>query len=502
MIVKKISLAFFINIIIHSLGFLSLYFVAHYMGPDVLGTLAFALAYMGIFQIFADLGLGSAHIKRVSEGMDFGKCNGTYFAAKSILNILMAVIILSTIFISKYVQNKSFISTSHEHVLYIILISTIIGNFSMMINISFNARQETAKQNIPMLLGKIFEALGKIIVALLGMGVVLLSCANLLSAIIILFCMVYLFRNYPVKKPDREYFKSYIKFALPVMFIGLLLTITQNIDRIMIQFFSTSADVGYYSGAQSISYILSLITIASTGLLFPTISSYSASNDIESICNLSHKAERYLSLLFFPVLIFICIFSDAICRIILGTQFVQAPHILIILSIIVLIDGITQPYSLQLVGTNRVILHAKLSCITYGLNIILNLLFIPKKIFSINLLGMAGKGAALATLISVIISSALFRYYAYRITGSKPNLQILNHMLSSVIMGTILYIIKYHFTFISWYHLMLLAVIAAVTYIGFLALIKEFTQKDLKLFLSIINPAQMKDYIVSELKSN
>jgi len=500
MIARKVSLTFFINLVIHILGFLSLYFVAHRMGPQVVGIISFAFAYIGMFRAFSDLGFGSAHIKRVSEGKDFGRCNGTYFMVKSLLTILMTIVVLITIFVTKFAQHKSFISRQHELVLYIILLSTVIGNFSMMFLITFSARKETAKQNVPLLIGKIVETPGKILVAIAGWSVIFLAGAHLVSTVVTLLFFIYLFRDYPIKKPNMEYFKSYATFALPVMFIGFLSSISQNLDKVMIQFFWSTVDVGHYSAAQRISFILSFITTASITLIFPTISAYHAKGNIENIRNVSNRAERYLSMIFFPVVAFIFVFSQPICQILLGTKFIPAAPILMILSLVALVDGISQPYTQQTGGTNRIVLAAKLSTVTFGLNILLNLLLIPRKIGSLHLLGMGSIGAAIGTLISIIVGSVLFRIYAYKITGSKPMFSVLLHLIAATIMGTILHLISKHITDISWYHLILFAFLGIILYIGVLYVFHEFTKNDLNLFLNILNPIKLKNYIIIEIK--
>ena len=501
MIAQKVSFAFFTNLLISALGYISLFFVARYMGPEAVGIIAFALAYVGMFVTISDLGFGTAHIKRVSEGKDLGKCNGTYFTAKFLLTIVMAIVVLSTIFISKFIQHKSFISRAHEIVLYIILLSTIVGNLSMMFIITFGARKEIAKQTIPLLIGKIIEVVGKITVAVAGLGVILLAGMSLISSIVALLCFLFFFRGYPISKPNKEYFKNYAAFAFPVMFIGFLSKIAQNLDKVMIQFFWTTGDVGYYSAAQRISLILTFITTASTTLIFPTISSYHSKDNIEGIRNLSNQAERYLSMIFFPAVAFIFIFSHPICRILLGTKFMSSAPILIILSFVALVNGITQPYTQQIGGTNRIILAAKLSSTVFILNILLNFLFIPREFLGIKLLGMGGIGAAVATLISISIGSVLFRFYAYKITSSKPNPSILVHLVSALIMGIVLHFVSASMSVISWYYLMLFGAIGVGIYIFVLTIFREFTRKDLNLFLNILNPIRMKNYTISEIRS-
>ena len=113
MIARKVSLAFFSNVVTTGLGYISLFFVARYMGPEALGIIAFSLAYIGIFRSFSDLGFGSAHVKRVSEGKDLGVCNGTYFSAKMLLTVVMAIIVLTTIFIPRILGHSSLVSKDH-----------------------------------------------------------------------------------------------------------------------------------------------------------------------------------------------------------------------------------------------------------------------------------------------------------------------------------------------------------------------------------------------------
>jgi len=501
MIAQKISFAFFTRLLILGLGYISLFFVAHYMGPEAVGIIAFALSYVGIFQSFSDFGFGSAHIKRVSEGKDLGKCNGTYFAIKVVLTVFMTAIILSTIFISKVVRNGSFISKDHETVLYIIILSAVISNFYKIFSTTFGAKKEIGKQQVPLLVGKIFEVAGKVVVAVIGLSVVLLAGASLISSFIILLFLLYLFRHYPIKKPDKKYFKSYASFAIPVMFIGFLSSFAQNVDKVMIQFFWNTGEVGYYSAAQRISFMLAYLTTASIALIFPTISSYYSEGNIEKIRNLSNKAERYISMVLFPAVAFIFVFSRPICHILLSQKFLPSASILVVLSVVALINGISQPYTQQIGGTNRIVLAAKLSSVIFTLNIFLNFLFIPSEFLGIRLLGMGGIGAAFSTLISISLGSVLFRYYAYRISLSKPNPSILLHLIASIIMGSILYFISSSLPMMTWYYIILFAGIGGLLYFFILAVLKEFTRKDINLFVNVLNPAKLSKYAISEIRS-
>ena len=71
--------------------------------PEALGIIGFAMAFLALFNIIADLGFSRAHIKRISEGKDLGTCIGTYVAIKIFLIGLMVTIVFTAIFIWKNV---------------------------------------------------------------------------------------------------------------------------------------------------------------------------------------------------------------------------------------------------------------------------------------------------------------------------------------------------------------------------------------------------------------
>ena len=65
---------------------------------QAVATLAFALSFVGAFTFIFDMGYGSAHIKRLSEGNDEGTCNATFLAIRLTLTAVMAATVLAAIF--------------------------------------------------------------------------------------------------------------------------------------------------------------------------------------------------------------------------------------------------------------------------------------------------------------------------------------------------------------------------------------------------------------------
>ncbi|HHH80248.1 MAG TPA: flippase, partial [Thermoplasmatales archaeon] len=77
MIARKSALIIFTQIINALLGYTALKFIALYMQPWEYGVIGFAYGFVALFSVFGNLGFNAAHVKRVSEGKDLGKCVGT-----------------------------------------------------------------------------------------------------------------------------------------------------------------------------------------------------------------------------------------------------------------------------------------------------------------------------------------------------------------------------------------------------------------------------------------
>lgn len=496
MIAQKTSLAFFSSIFQRALGFLSLFYVSHYMGPKALGTITYATAYIGMFAAFSDLGFGTAHVKRISEGKDLGKCNGTFLTIKLFLTLLMAIVVGASIHLF---QEKS-VTREEFAVLYIMLGYTVISNLATVIVSTFAARRETAKEEIPKLFISAVTVAGKVLVAVMGFSIVYLAGVDFLGVIILLVILILLFKKYPIEKPDCKYFRSYATYAVPIMVIGFLMSISLNIDKVIIKYFLDATNVGYYSAAQSISLFLTLISGAGMMLTFSKISLFHSEGNIEAIRKLTQRAERYTSIILWPAFFFILVFSEPLCRIVLGNGFILTPSILIILSGAAVISGITLPYSQQPAATNRMLLQTKISIIPLGLNVILDFLLVPKRFLGLVLPGMGAIGAALAALISVGVGSIIFRYYAYKISKSNFNWRILLHMVSGATMGMILYTMSIFIGVICFYHLVILAAFGTFISIVILTVLGEFGKDDFKLFVYVLNPVEMRRYIINEMK--
>jgi len=513
------------------LGWIGLIVIAKLWGgfaPEALGIVGFAMAFLALFNIIANLGFSSAHVKRISEGKDLGTCIGTYAAIKLILTSLMVAVVFIAIYVWRNFFNGGFTDATTESVIFIFVIYYIFLNLAQIATVTFQGRREIAKRQVTGIFENIVKVPLEILVALAGVSIVGVSIAPAVNwpqflwplqhfiAIHAIgsFAMTYVFavattffvgmwllRKHPIKKPSFDLFKSYFSFALPIMLISVIGVISVNIDKIMIGYFWTSVEVGYYFTVQQVLQLILILSAAVSIVLFPTLSGYHSSKNFGKIKETTHLAERYVSMVMIPPLVLVIVFVNPVIDIMLSSAFLPAAPVLITLSIYAFISGLRMPYASLIGGINRPGVAAKIGFAICVTNISLNYLFIPKSGL-LSAIGINGPtGAAVATVVSSLVGFFGLRLAAKKLTGIKLiQNHTPRHIIAGLIMAGVLYYVGSLLPLIRWYHLLIFAGIGLAIYLGVLFVLKEFKKQDLMFFLDMLHPKEMLSYIKSELK--
>ena len=532
MIARKSMLIVITQFLTRSLGWVGLVVLAKLWGgfaPEALGVIGFAMSFVGVFYIVADLGFSQAHVKRISEGKDLGTCIGTFFTIKMILTSAMATIVLFAMFLLENVLHQGFHDATKQSVVFIFLIYYVLLSIQQIASCTFNGKGEIAKMQITSIFENIVKVPLMILVALAGVGLVGISPVIdwpsflypfqqfLASHPIGSYAMAYVFgmvttviigfwflRKNPWKKPDRELGKSYLSFAMPMFLFSIISTISGNIDKLMIGYFWTATEVGYYFSVQQILQIISVISVAFSTVLFPEFSVYNVKKDFEKINKTIRAAERYISMLIIPPAVIIIIFVNQVISIMLNSAFLPAAQTFVVLTIYASLASLMAPYYSLIAGLNRPGIYAKIGLGIGLINIALNFLFIPQWGL-LSPLGINGPtGAAVAMVLSILVGFIWIRFSAKKLTGIHLlQTHTPRHIIAGVVMGLFLYLFAFHTAFFSaihWYHLLFFTGLGLAIYLGVLFVLREFTKKDLHFFLDLLQPKKMLSYIKSELK--
>jgi O-antigen/teichoic acid export membrane protein len=502
MIARKSALIIIVQLLNGIIGFIGLKFIALYMQPWEYGVVGFAYGFVALFSIFGDLGFGSAHVKRISEGKDEKNCIGTFAGIKAILTGVLASAAIFSIFLWRFVFGRGFESPIHEQAVYILLFYFVLANLTQVFTITFSAKKEIAKGQIPYFIYTSIRVFITIIVAYLGLGVLALAYTYLFGEIFQFIIAYYFFRTYPVKKPSVDYLKNYAKFAFPMAIASAASIVILNIDRVFIQLFWGAQQVGEYFAVFNLSRFILNFSSALVVLLLPTISEYHAKNNMDDIRKLTLASERYLSMITFPIVILLVVLAEPVIHILLSDKYLPALIVLQILPFFVLFEVLSQPYQSQLQGMNMPHIVRNRILLMMIVSLILNLILVPTDIKSLGLklAGLGATGSALAIVIAYFVGFITTRIYAFQIANIKGNNKILLHILAATIMGMLVYSIIQNITIDRWYELIGICALGLFFYIGILIIIKEFKKEDLNLFLDTINIKKMVSYIMSEVR--
>ena len=469
--------------------------VARVAGPTVMGTIAYALAYVKMIGFISDLGLGTAHIKLISDGRDEGSCNTTFAVLKAVVSVLFIIFFFMMFLIQKYYSQDGFESEVHEYVIYILLAMLMIQNFLSIPITTFAAKIEQAKQDIPYLIRGILFQLSRIAIVLLGGKAISLALGNLAASIIIVPVYLYLFKNYPFSKFDKSLAKEYIKIAAPILLLGAATTLTNTIDKVLLQFFTDSEQVGYYTAGFRIGGFILLISRSMSMLFFPMFSRAVARRDFDFIKDKIVKFERFSFLFIMPFVILIALFSEDIIVILLGKQYMPSVNIMAVVTLALFITVFNTPYGNLLNGFGRFKLTAKISIINLFIYVGVILFFLSEHALNVGPIGVAW-----SLLITNVLLGVAYRYFAVK------DVDILDNMLAVkfIIYGVLNFLLSYYlftnyFNENIWIRFSFVPIFMAYTYLGF-HLLKWMNKEDWISVINLFDFKAMKNYVSGEMK--
>jgi O-antigen/teichoic acid export membrane protein len=496
MLSQKLILSYGSRLVIQFLQIGASIVVARVAGPTVLGTVAFGLAFVSLFEFVADLGIGPAHMKLVSEGQDIGKCISTYAVLKLCNTSLFFLLVLSIFLFQKCILNFRFESSAHESVIIIMLFAATVNQLLFIPKITFAGRTEQAKQSIPEFIRILVYQILRVVVVLLGYKAVALALGNLLSTLLIVPLVLYLFKNYPRDKFDRELAGRYLRISLPLLLIGMSTHVIMYVDKVVLQYFTSSAQVGYYTAGYRIGSLVLIIATSAGHLFFPLFSEAAANENFSYIKNTIVRFEKFSFIFIMPGILFLSLYSDVIIGLLLGSQYSASVPVMTVINVAMFLMVLNMPYGNVLTGMGYFRVAAIIN--------VLNLLVFFGFIFVLPnpaLLNLGAVGVAVAVLVSNVFIGCLYRIFAKR----KCPVINLNKSIRFFVFGVITFIV---FNALYSYLSLIFGAIFKIYFIflyfgatyGFLLVIGWIRKDDLKDLKEIANLGKMASYIKGEIR--
>jgi len=523
MLARKSALIVFVNVLGGLLGIVALKFIA-LTGTRAFGSVGFALAIVGPFELLGDLGFNRAYLKRVSEGKDPKVAKATFRLVKLVLVCAMICAVSIALYVWIAVLGHRLVDVSVTLIAIALAYSTVRA-LSTIPNLLFDARRETAKTQISMFAEHLVRVPTVVAASLLiyagieGKGPLvnappalldyarshaseLLALTYVLGATATLIVAFALSRHYAASRPSAAFAREMWRFGRPLLLVGIVAAIASYMDRIVIgYYFEGGTEVGYYFATQRITTILQIVPLAASTLLLPTVSERHAALDSPAVLRFTDLAERYTTMFVAPALVCLALLAGPIVNVLLTAEYGPAAPVLVLLAAYTFVLGLYNLHVSLLAGMDRPGVQARSALIAFLLNALLVLYLVPDRglHFIVPLRGAVG--AALATLLAFTAALLYLVVQARRIAHKPPNRHVLLQLLVAGALALPAYGIERLLQPAHAWQLLLFSAVYFAAYVVALRLTRLLSAEEVAHFAHAVDPRKLLGYIRHELRS-
>jgi len=330
-------------------------------------------------------------------------------------NIIIAILVSSLVvlvgLVIIFLFSDSFFSGVNKEYLILALFLVPLYIFFNFISHILLGLQKIKKYNI-ICFSQSFLFLSFVGALLLGFhwGVKAAILSEILSFIIIgivLFFFVKKETGGIVFKLNKNYFKDNLSYGLKGYFSGIFYFLHRRVDLLLINFFINPVAVGLYYVAIGLSEAVSFLSVSAATVLFPRIASETNEKNLKEFTPMVCRSILLVTLIM-SVLLFIL--GDWIIPLLYSDNFLGSVRPFRILIIGALLISGWQILANDLGGRGRPILGTYPIGVATGLNVILNILWIPR---------WGIEGAAWATVVSCLAMFLITVFIYSRVSGNR-----------------------------------------------------------------------------------
>lgn len=381
-------------------------YAARFLGASEYGTFNFAMSFVALFAIFADLGINTLTSREVAKEREVRVKIPAIFTLKLIISLITFAAIAA---ISFLVPQTEKIKT----VIWLMAGFTLVNGISNFLYNCFYGKQEMQYQTIT----EIVEALVCTVLGIyfisLNPHAYSLAVAYVISALsgFIVIALIFKRKFGNILKPtvDKREWQRVLTLAWPLALSGIFATIYTNTDSTLLGFWKLFTQVGYYNAAQKIIALAVLPAGLIATAFFPALSRHSE-NDTPKTQKIFDYQNIILLAIAIPMVVGGFILANGMILHIYGETYLPAVLALKILMLMAGLSYLSTSFGNILLVYNR----QKNAFWAYfwgaAINVPLDILWIAKWGFY---------GAAWATVVTSFLSMLLLAYFTKKHTPLK-----------------------------------------------------------------------------------
>lgn len=380
-----------------ALAFIVGILTARYLGPSNYGLINYAAAYITFFASFCTLGINSIIIKNfVDYPEEKGEALGTAIVLRSISSIISSAMIIGIVY---------FVDTDEHLTIIVVALSTIALLFQSfeVINYWFQEKLQSKYTTYATVTAYTIVSAYKIILLIKGMDVTWFAVATAIDYIVVAAILIALY-----KKKGGEKFsfsvrkvKQLLGKSKSFILAGMMVSIYNCTDRLMLKQMLDVESVGYYALAVSISTIWCFVLSAIIDSMYPGIMNLYKCNKADYI----KKNRQLYSIVFYlsiSVSLIITLFAEFIINVLYGVEYIAAANPLRIVIWYTAFSYLGVARNAWIVCENKQKYLKYIYISAAFINVLLNYIFIPV---------WGASGAAIASLITQAATVLIVPYF-------------------------------------------------------------------------------------------
>jgi len=399
-------------------------YVARILGATEYGKFNFALAFVSLFIIFADFGLSQITTREFSRDKGREKEFSSILSLKILLGLgTLILILISSFFITP--------DPIIQKVIWILAVYIIVNSFSGIISAFFQARQQMEYQSWAQILQALVVTAAGFFVILKFPSVENLSYSYLFASLIaLIFILIFFhFKVFSLRISwQKSIWQRFLSISWPLALAGIFGGIYSLTDSVMMGYWGQITQTGWYNAASKIIGVTFIPTSLISTSFYPALSKFfhDSKEKLQTAWNYFMDS---MIILAFPIVVGGIVLSPRIIDFIYDpTYFPTGRETILAFQILLIMAGLaflSNPFSQILIVANQ---QKKLFSVTLAgavINVILNLIFIPK--YSLY-------GAAVATVATMAIVFFLLFRFTSKLTPVKPlNFKFFLNCISAIL---------------------------------------------------------------------
>ena len=373
--------------------------VTRYLGKELFGTFAYVQSLIGIFSIFATLGLDGLLVRDfLDEKINKSKLFGTALVLRLSGTVLVYLILF--ILLNYILPDKSI------RLLCYIMALTLFFQVFYIFEFYFKSKVITKYFTFASLIAFSISSILKVLFIETHKSLIYFIWVIVVESMILSVVLVYLYhknREVPISSLgfDKRIAFKLLKECWPLIISSFTLSLYLKMDQIMLKHYSNESEVGIYAAALRLSEIWTFIPMVISTSLFPAIIQAKLVSEEKYYKRLQSLYDFMVwlaILLAFPI----ALFSDYIVLFLYGNEYINSSFVLKVHIWTGIFTFFGCAWSNWILIEKYQLTSLYMNFLSLITNFILNISFIPS---------YGAKGAAIATLITYSLNHVFFALF-------------------------------------------------------------------------------------------